>query len=408
MTAGPLPPAIVLGTGVVSLGAITDLAAEGVPVVHISGKAWDVALRSRRAVEKILLDAAADPTDQLLEVLLGDDRSWDGACLIPTTDPMVRFVSQHFDQLTQRYVTPVQHWDRLQHVVDKGNLYRMADAAGVPKPRVLPAGEFDRAAEWAAEVGFPLIVKPTETPKFFRIFERKALEANSLTELLGYLEAVRENGLDVMISEVIPGPPGNLKCYRSYVNRDGRTVAELCSEKIRCYPPDYGVGVVHKTIPMVPELREFGRRLLEQLQFNGFSAMEFKQDDRDGQFKLMEINPRPPQITRLFRAAGLNFVYLSYLDSLGQPLKDEYPYETGVYGIHNTMDLYHLRGHALQGMAGLKRFFAPYLASKKVFLVPVFGDPAPFASILTDMTTTKLRGLLRGLPSKGVSTNRSV
>ena len=204
-----------------------------------------------------------------------------------------------------------------------------------------------------------------------------------------------------MVSEIIPGPPTALKSYRSYVNDKGRTVAELCSEKIRCHPPKYGVGVVHRTIPMNAELADLGRRLLAELEFTGFSAMEFKQDARDGRFKLMEINPRPPQITRLFRAAGLNFVYLSYLDSLGQPLKDEYSYESGVYGIHNTMDLYHLRDHAKQGLSGLKRYLRPYLASRKVFLVPFFEDPAPLARILADMTTSKIHSLTRGLSPKG-------
>ena len=129
--------------------------------------------------------------------------------------------------------------------------------------------------------------------------------------------------------------------------------------------------------------------------FSGFSAMEFKLDDRDGSYKLLEINPRPPQITRLFRAAGLNFVYLSYLDSLQQPLPATSGYETGVYGIHNAFDLYYLRPHAAEGLPGLKRYFAPYLARRKTFLIPVFGDPGPFSAILGGMVRTKLRQLFR-------------
>ena len=372
--------------------AAQGLVAEGVAVVHISTKANDVALRSRHSKEKLLLGSSTDFSEELLELLLNGGRGWEGACLLPTTDPMVRFVSQHVDELGDQYVTPVLDWCKMNSVVDKSRLYEVAAEVGVPVPQVLRLPQFGDAAAWSREVGFPVIIKPTETPKFFSSFGVKAFEANSESELLHYLDRVLKRNLDVVISDVIPGDPQDLKSYRSYVNRAGTIIAELCSEKVRCHPPDYGVGIVQRTIPMVPRVARYGRRLLRGLEFTGLATIEFKRDRRDGDFKLMEINPRPPMINRMLRAAGLNFAYICYLDAVGAPLQDAYHYRRDVYGIHNITDLYHLRTHARQGLAGLRAYFAPYLAPRKGLLVPPLHDPLPFLYLLKTTVSMKLNG----------------
>jgi len=390
MSRSMLPPAIVIGPGVVTLGVINDLAAEGVPIVHISNKKSDLALRSRWPVEKIVLDPDSDQSEQLVDQLLARSPDWDGACLLPTTDPMVRIVSHNIDKLTTRFVTPVLPWETLRSTVNKARLYEVAAAAGIPAPRILQSAEFDRAASWSCEVGFPVIIKPTETPQFFKVFHAKALEAHNEGELMRHLDAVRQHGLEVMVSEIIPGGTTNLKAYRTYIDLNGHIIAEMCSEKVRGHPPVYGVGIVQRTIPLVDDLRAYGRRLMEALNYTGYATIEFKLDSRDSTYKLMEINPRPAMVQRMFTAAGLNFAYLTYLDTLGLPLDKNYDYTAGVYCIHNSLDLYYLRRYARQGLAGLKEYLSPYFASRKAYLLPPVRDPKPFFYELKRMIRTKI------------------
>lgn len=320
------PDAIVLGSGIVSLGVIVDLAADGYAVTHISPKPDDLALHSRWPVEKVVLDQTLPARDALLELLKKRSADWAGACLLPTVDPLLRIISQHLDEIKKHYCSPVLPWNTLYPVVNKGYLYAESERIGIPTPKILYGDDLSAAPEWASQVQFPVIIKPSQTPEFFSKFRVKALEAADKAELVSLLERVQAAKLDVMVSEIIPGKDEDLKAYRSYIDRTGRIVAEMCSCKVRSHPERYGVGIVQKTIAVDSALREQGTKLLQALGFRGFSTVEFKRDIRDGQLKLMEINPRPAMIQRMFRQAGINFAKITIDDMLGKPLEETYAY----------------------------------------------------------------------------------
>lgn len=378
MRSSQKPSAIVIGSGVVSLGVIIDLIADGITVAHISPKHDDLALRSRWSVEKFVLETETDQTDQLLELLQKKSGAWGGACVLPTTDLMLRIVSKNLERITTNYVTPVMKWESLLPIVNKGILYEKASLAGIPTPKILYGENTADAAQWASSVQYPVIIKPSQTPEFFAQFNAKVLEANNAEELNKFLDIVGQHKLDVMVSEVIPGTQNDLKAYRCYLNHDGRVIAEMCSEKIRCHPPEYGVGIVQRTIPMNETLRRQGRTLLSALNYRGFATVEFKRDARDGEYKLMEINARPSMVQRMFRKAGLNFAKLTVDDMMGRPVDGDYSYRPNVYCIHNSADIYHIKRFAKRGLSGLREYFNPYFARRKVFLLPPIHDPGPF------------------------------
>jgi predicted ATP-grasp superfamily ATP-dependent carboligase len=372
------PRAIVIGSGVVSLGVIIDLAIDGVHVIHISPKTDDLALRSRWPQEKFILDSSDDRFDQLFEVLDANSARWKSACLIPTTDPLLRLVSKNLGRIRHNYVTPVIPWSALRGIVNKGLLYATAAASGIPTPQIRYGSALDNVDTWIEDLSFPVIVKPSETPRFFAKFQSKVLYAESAAQLRHHLDAVRRHQLDVMVSEIIPGTQTDLKAYRCYIDQTGTVLAEMCSEKLRSHPPEFGVGIVQRTIPMHETLQKQGRKLLRELDFTGFATVEFKHDARDGSLKLMEINPRPAMVQRLFRKAGINFAKLTVDDLTGREVSPRNQYRAGVYAIHNSADLYHLRRFARQGLPGLRQFFRPYLAARKALLLPPIRDPAPF------------------------------
>jgi predicted ATP-grasp superfamily ATP-dependent carboligase len=69
-----------------------------------------------------------------------------------------------------------------------------------------------------------------------------------------------------------------------------------------------------------PELIALGRKLFEGMGYNGVGSIEFKKDDRDGQYKLIELNPRFWQQNIQATYAGVNFPYINYLDCIGEKI----------------------------------------------------------------------------------------
>ena len=60
------------------------------------------------------------------------------------------------------------------------------------------------------------------------------------------------------------------------------------------------------------KLLDYGLRVLKNLKWHGVAMVEFKKDSIDGEFKLMEINPKFWGSLDLAIASGVDFPYLLY------------------------------------------------------------------------------------------------
>ena len=387
------PPAIVYGSGIVTLGVVNDLSADGVDVIHVSPKTSDIAARSRWPVERVRMRSSGDQTTEFLKLLNDRRTDWAGACILPTIDPTIRIVSKNISRIAEYYRPTIQPWRTLGRLVDKASLYAAADVAGVPTPAFLPPDALGDAQHWSDEAGLPVLVKPVQTPEFFSVFGVKALECHDSESLTRTLIKVQRHRLSVMLSEIIPGPPTSLISYRCFRTADGRIAAEMCTQKTRTHPPDYGIGLVHRTIPVADTVRRQSSSLLAELGFEGFANIEYKLDERDQRYKLMEINPRPVNCQQLFRKAGINFAEMSYRYATNQPLASEYAYRPDVYGIHNSADLYYIRSHLRRGVTGIREFLQPYMQRHKAYFLPLFRDPMPYFYQMSRIVFGKVRRL---------------
>ena len=105
-----------------------------------------------------------------------------------------------------------------------------------------------------------------------------------------------EAGCGAVIQELIPGGDDHIIAAHSYVASDGRMLGMVVTRKLRQNPPGFGCGSYYVTIDH-PAAGAETSRLLAGLDFRGVAGTEFKIDARDGNLKLMEINPRPAAIS---------------------------------------------------------------------------------------------------------------
>ena len=88
---------------------IEALASSGVEVLYLSTSPnrHEFSHFSRFVSGFIKVASPEEEEGRLLELLMGTERNWDGALLMPTTDLSVAFVSKNRETLTTRYVTAV-------------------------------------------------------------------------------------------------------------------------------------------------------------------------------------------------------------------------------------------------------------------------------------------------------------
>ncbi len=239
------------------------------------------------------------------------------APIFPTHDAPLNAIARNRDALAGHFLYPFPAWSTLESIQRKRFQLEQAELAGVAVPRTTYPSSAQEALAAAAEVGYPLLVKPSNPLGFKRGFRRPAFVCRSAAELeRAYGDAEPHAP---MVQELIPGGDDELYTLGSYLAADGEALALFSGRKLRQWPEGIGTCRVGEAV-WVEEVVEQGLRLLRALGFHGVSQVEFKRDRRDGRYKLMEVNPRLWKWHGLAGSCGVDLPRIAYRDLLGERL----------------------------------------------------------------------------------------
>jgi predicted ATP-grasp superfamily ATP-dependent carboligase len=107
---------------------------------------------------------------------------------------------------------------------------------------------------------------------------------------------------------------------------------------MRQHPREFGRAATYVETIEHPEIEELSERFLRAIDYYGLVEVEFKQDPRDGQFKLLDVNARTWGFHSIGTPAGVDFPYLLYADQVGKPI-DRYRARSGVGWLRLVTDL---------------------------------------------------------------------
>lgn len=99
--------------------------------------------------------------------------------------------------------------------------------------------------------------------------------------------------------------------------------------RIREYPPPAGASSCAESF-YDPQLKEYGIRLLDALEWHGVAMVEFRYDIRDHQYKILEVNPKFWGSLDLALACGVDFPYYLCQVASGEVLEYSEEYERGL------------------------------------------------------------------------------
>jgi len=117
--------------------------------------------------------------------------------------------------------------------------------------------------------------------------------------------------------------------------------------------------------------------LLKKINFTGFACTEYKLDERDNIFKLMEINGRHNRSALLALESGINFPLIEYNHLVKGILPAAEKYKTGIYWIDEFRDMETFYCRIFKEKYKLLDYLEPYF-NPHVFAVSSIKDPAPF------------------------------
>lgn len=312
-------PVLLLGGAETALGVGRSLGRAGVPVFAF-GSRHDPISYSRYCREFFVDPVGRDPQDAWRR-LLDEPRP---GLLIPVSDQGVEFVARNRAELEARgYGLLTGQDDAALAMLDKGATYAIASAAAIATPRAAVMRHRDDLESSIRDFAFPCAIKPLAGHIFRQqtgVLQKviPVATADALRDLAGpWLDA----GLELMLTEIIPGADDHLYALFTYIDGDGKPAFSFTNRKLRQDPPHFGVACYIEQADC-PEVIDLGLRFAREAGLRGLAHIEFKLDPRDGSFKLIECNPRFYLSTQLVIASGLDvptFVYRHFLGEAVDP-----------------------------------------------------------------------------------------
>ena len=307
---GTKPPALVLGGYIAGIGVIRALVAMGIPTVAVWSAEGEVARVSAHAAIRIEAPDPEGAEADYIDLLLRLSERTGGGLLVPTSDATLGVVARNKELLARHYDVACVEWEIAQRFLDKAPDPRVGQVLGHRDSldvRSRLAGR-DRGSQVTARLSLRGQT-PQQSPLLAH-FGSKMAVARTYDELIEAWTEADEVGLEVVVQEFVPGDDSHGANYNAYF-WDGRPVVEFTAQKLRLSPPRIGFPALVRSRE-IPELIEPGRRLLQGMGFYGFGNVEFKQDQRDGTYKLMELNGRHNNSGLLAVRAGVNFPWIMY------------------------------------------------------------------------------------------------
>ena len=310
-------------------------------------------------------------SDFLIE--LAESEQLRGWFLIASNDHIVENLSRNHDRLSKYYKMLVPRTDTLEKIIDKRCLMEVAKDSGTHIPATYDASSIHKDGLYR----YPLLIKGSKGLSFYKEMHVKAIQADTFDELRRVVNNLvsRIDESSYMIQELIPFDDKNGVVSFTCFAVKGEIKCYWIGKKMREHPIKYGTATSAQSIEL-RELLEEAMPLIARLNYTGTCEVEFMFDERDGCYKLIEINPRTWLWVGLAKACGVDYAKIMYKYS--HDIQVDYPkdYEVGVKWINRLTDSVFAIKSIMRGKLSLFDYFKS-LKGRKVYAIWSWKDPIP-------------------------------
>jgi len=291
--------------------------------------------------------------------------------------------------LREHFLLPPQPIGLARSLSGKWDMHRLAAQHGVPSPQVALPATLEDVEAFAADATFPVMIKAVFGNRLNERAGRTLFLAHGRDELIRlYHEFEDPSDPNLLLQEYIPGGDDSVWMFNGYFGNDSECLFGLTGRKLRQAPAHAGTTSLGVCLPN-ETVDEMTRRWMRAMGYRGMLDLGYRYDARDGQYKILDVNPRIGSTFRLFVGrGGLDVVRAAYLDLTGQAV----PADTMDVG-RRWMDERDV-GSAWADLRAGNLTPRQWLASLRdvretVYLAP--DDPAPAARLAWQMLERRVR-----------------
>ena len=378
-----------------ALGAVRSLGRLGVPVYGVHPTRRPVASFSKYCRDVFALDLDRTPPDQCVDCLRDIARGIGSMpLLMPTNDESALFVARHASQLEDRFLFPANGVDVVWSLYNKKGMYLLAKRLAIPTPdTVFPESRKD-VLEFCARARFPVLLKASDNIRTSRRAGRKMVIVRSKEELIGQYHAMEDgSNPSLMLQEYIPGGDDSVWMLNGYFDEHADCLFSITAKKIHQTPVYTGMTALGVCLPN-PAIESATRTLVRAVGYKGILDIGYRYDARDGQYKLLDVNPRLGATFRLFVGHnGMDVTRAQYLHFTGQSVPVS-SICTGRKWILEDADLLSCIQYYRDGVLSLRQWLGSYRGLRECAWYAA-DDVMPFLHMCSSFSMRLLRNIFR-------------
>ena len=299
--------------------------------------------------------------------------------LIPTTDVYVVALDRAGSRLQSKFRMHGLGSGLRTELTTKKTTFDYAERVGMPCPKTGFVSNREELSEFLSQTQGPVLLKP-DLPQTWRSGSAAELAAGRKVitgdgqELLREYDQISEFCAEVVAQEIIPGADDQLVYWCGFVGPEGYVGGRLVGRKYRIAPIHYG-SATFVQLDDLPQLEQRCEEFLVALGYVGLCGIEFKQDPRDGEFKLIEVNPRYSLWDDIGLPVGVDLVQEAVMSLLGAPTVAHRPRHTRQKWVELLRDIGSFTRYRREGLLTTAQWLRSLSPPIVVNDLPLWQDP---------------------------------
>jgi len=385
-----------------AIGIIRSLGRMGVPVYAVVEDRFTPAAVSKYLTGAFVWETHGLDAQRLLEgmAIIGE-RLNRPTIVIPTDDAAAILIAEQGATLQRWFLFPQQPATLPRTLANKRELYLLCSRIGVASPEAVFPNSIDDVHKFVERVTFPIVAKAAESwllPVGARTTSilRTPEQAYAI-----YRNAESHRVPNLIFQEYIAPAYSEDWFYHGYRNMRSDCCVGFTGRKLRSYPPFAGPTTLGKAVINDP-LQQQAEALLDGISYSGIMDLDYRLDKRDGQYKLLDFNPRIGAQFRLFENhAGVDVARALYLDLTGRRVSRSRPI-TGRTFIVEFHDLAASIGYFRQGWLTLHEWRLSLNGTRELAWLSR-DDPLPFLMMCIRLLFRVANRVLRMRPTPDIA-----
>jgi predicted ATP-grasp superfamily ATP-dependent carboligase len=363
-----------------TLGIIRSLGSMGIPVYAMVDDYFAPAAVSRYLTGAFKWNTGDVDAEQLLAGLaIIGKRLRRRAILIPTDDAAAIFIAEQAEGLANQFLFSHVKADLPRRLTNKKDLYYLCRSSGVPCPEAAFPRSIDDVHEFIGRATFPVVVKAAESRRLPQTARPTHIAGGPAELLTIYLRLECPDKPNLIFQEYIPESSSEDWIFHGYSNPESNCLVSFTGRKLRSWPPFAGITTLGVSVLNEP-LRQQTVKLVNAVGYAGIMDIDYRLDKRDGQYKLLDFNPRIGANFRMFEdRGGLDVVRALHLDLTERCIRP-LPAVEGRTFIVESFDLFAALVYMRRGGLTLQAW-KQSLRGSRGFAWFAWRDPIPFLTM---------------------------